>query len=144
MGFEVSPNSFVPSHSGFSSSSESVPGLRVEICPFTFIYVYTNVSPFIFVVDIQKKQPDSDCAPKPPSSSSSSQADIFCNDTNSSISQSLMSMPSTSEDPSPGEMGGTSLPAQDGKTAVISEMLILPVFSLSLISIVDVGPLSLY
>ncbi|KAG7237851.1 hypothetical protein INR49_031745 [Caranx melampygus] len=63
--------------------------------------------------DIQKKQPDNDCAPKASSSSSSSQADIFCNDTNSSISQSLMSMPSTSEDPSPGEMGVTSLPAQD-------------------------------
>nr|XP_019935792.1 PREDICTED: AN1-type zinc finger protein 3 [Paralichthys olivaceus] len=66
--------------------------------------------------DIQKKQPDNDCAPKASSSSSSSsssQADIFCNETNSSISQSLMSMPNTSEEPSPGETGVTSLPAQD-------------------------------
>ncbi|KAL7405540.1 hypothetical protein ABVT39_002825 [Epinephelus coioides] len=38
---------------------------------------------------------------------------MFCNETNSSISQSLMSMPNASEDPSPGEMGVPSLPAQD-------------------------------
>lgn len=63
--------------------------------------------------DIQKKQPDDDCASKASSSSSSSQADIFCTETNSGISQSLMSMPNTSEDPSPGESGATSLPAQD-------------------------------
>ncbi|GAA6217693.1 AN1-type zinc finger protein 3-like [Lates japonicus] len=63
--------------------------------------------------DIQKKQPDNDCASKAPSSSSSSQADIFCNETNSSISQSLMSMPNASEDPSPEETGVTSLPARD-------------------------------
>lgn len=69
-----------------------------------------------FFIDVQKKQPDDDCAPKASSSSSSSQADIFCNETNSSISQSLLSMPNMSEDPSPGETGATSLPAQDGKT----------------------------
>ncbi|XP_047436548.1 AN1-type zinc finger protein 3 [Mugil cephalus] len=64
--------------------------------------------------DIQKKQPNDDCAPKASSSSSNSQADIFCNDTNSSISQSLMSMPSTSEDPLPRETVVTSVPVQDG------------------------------
>ncbi|KAI9542600.1 hypothetical protein NQZ68_017611 [Dissostichus eleginoides] len=69
--------------------------------------------------DIQKKQPDNDCAPKA-SSSSSSQADVFCNETNSSISQTLMSMPKASEDPSPEETGAPSLPAQDGKTAEAS------------------------
>lgn len=63
--------------------------------------------------DIQKKQPDNDCAPKASSSSSSSQTDVFCNETNSSISQSLMSMTNASEDPSPGETGVMSLPAQD-------------------------------
>uniref|UniRef100_A0A671VAR6 MAM domain containing glycosylphosphatidylinositol anchor 1 n=1 Tax=Sparus aurata TaxID=8175 RepID=A0A671VAR6_SPAAU len=63
--------------------------------------------------DIQKKQPDDDCASKASSSSSSSQADIFCNDTNSSISQSLMSVPNTSEEPSPEETAASSLPAQD-------------------------------
>ncbi|XP_029284383.1 AN1-type zinc finger protein 3-like isoform X4 [Cottoperca gobio] len=65
--------------------------------------------------DIQKKQPDDDCVPKASSSSSSSssQADVFCNQANSSISQTLMSMPNTSEDPSPGETGAPSLPAQD-------------------------------
>ncbi|XP_031170105.1 AN1-type zinc finger protein 3-like isoform X2 [Sander lucioperca] len=66
--------------------------------------------------DIQKKQTDNDCAPKASSSSSSSsssQADIFCNETNGSISHSLMSMPNTSEDPSPGETGVPSLSAQD-------------------------------
>ncbi|XP_034728922.1 AN1-type zinc finger protein 3 homolog isoform X1 [Etheostoma cragini] len=62
--------------------------------------------------DIQKKQPDNDCAPKASSSSSSSsQADMFCNETNGSISHSLMSMPNTSEDP--GETGVPSLSAQD-------------------------------
>ena len=70
----------------------------------------------IFFTDIQKKQPDNDCAPKA-SSSSSSQADVFCNEPNSSISQTLMSMPKASEDPSPEETGAPSLPAQDGKTA---------------------------
>ncbi|XP_008287116.1 AN1-type zinc finger protein 3-like [Stegastes partitus] len=65
--------------------------------------------------DIQKKQPNEDCAPKASSStSSSSQADIFCNETNSSISQSLMSTPNASEDPLPGETGVTSVPVQDG------------------------------
>uniref|UniRef100_UPI003AAA48A0 AN1-type zinc finger protein 3 homolog isoform X3 n=1 Tax=Centroberyx gerrardi TaxID=166262 RepID=UPI003AAA48A0 len=63
--------------------------------------------------DIQKKQPDEDCAPKAAPSSSSSQADVFCNETNSSISQSLMSMPDTSEEPSPVEAAVTSLPAQE-------------------------------
>lgn len=76
-----------------------------------------NLSLF-FPTDIQKKQPDDDCASKASSSSSSSQADIFCNDTNSSISQSLMSVPNTSEEPSPEETAASSLPAQDGKTAV--------------------------
>ncbi|XP_026189585.1 AN1-type zinc finger protein 3-like isoform X2 [Mastacembelus armatus] len=54
--------------------------------------------------DIQKKQPDDNCAPKASSSSNSSQEDIFCNETNSSISQSLMSMSNMSEDPLPEEM----------------------------------------
>ncbi|XP_013887581.1 AN1-type zinc finger protein 3 [Austrofundulus limnaeus] len=66
--------------------------------------------------DIQKKQPNDDCAPKTSSStsSSSSQTDIFCNETNSSISQSLMSMPNSSEDSLPGETGVTSVSVQSG------------------------------
>uniref|UniRef100_A0A3Q1FBE7 Zinc finger, AN1-type domain 3 n=1 Tax=Acanthochromis polyacanthus TaxID=80966 RepID=A0A3Q1FBE7_9TELE len=64
--------------------------------------------------DIQKKQPNEDCAPKASSSTSRSQADLFCNETSSSISQSLMSMPNASEDPLPGETGVTSVPVQDG------------------------------
>jgi len=68
--------------------------------------------------DIQKKQPDDDRAPKASSSSGSSQADIFRTETNGGISQSLMSMPKASEDPSPGETGAPSLPALDGRTAV--------------------------
>uniref|UniRef100_A0A3Q3JDD8 AN1-type domain-containing protein n=1 Tax=Monopterus albus TaxID=43700 RepID=A0A3Q3JDD8_MONAL len=63
--------------------------------------------------DIQKKQPDDGCAPKASSSSSNSQENIFCNETNSSISQSLMSTPNASEGPSPGEVGMPSLPPQD-------------------------------
>uniref|UniRef100_A0A3Q4A9D7 AN1-type domain-containing protein n=1 Tax=Mola mola TaxID=94237 RepID=A0A3Q4A9D7_MOLML len=60
----------------------------------------------------QQKQPD-DCAPKNSSNSESSQADIYCNETNGSISQLTMSKPSTSEDPSPGETGDSSLPVQN-------------------------------
>ncbi|XP_029937268.1 AN1-type zinc finger protein 3-like isoform X1 [Myripristis murdjan] len=61
--------------------------------------------------DIQKKQPDEGCASKATvSTAASSQADIL---TNSSISQSLMSMPKTSEEPSPVETGVPSLPAQE-------------------------------
>ncbi|KAF3686252.1 AN1-type zinc finger protein 3 [Channa argus] len=63
--------------------------------------------------DVQKKQTDNDCTPKTPSSSSSSQEDIFCKEASGSISQSLMSLSNASEDPSSGEMGVTSLPAQD-------------------------------
>lgn len=63
--------------------------------------------------DIQKKQPDEDCAPNASSSSSNSQADVFCNETNSSISQSLMVMPSTSEEPLALETEVKSLPAQE-------------------------------
>ncbi|KAM9408872.1 AN1-type zinc finger protein 3 homolog isoform 2-T3 [Pholidichthys leucotaenia] len=63
--------------------------------------------------DIQKKQPNDDCAPKASSSSSSSQADIFCNESNSSISQTLMSMPNTSEDLLP-KTGVTSKPVEEG------------------------------
>ncbi|XP_068176494.1 AN1-type zinc finger protein 3 isoform X5 [Antennarius striatus] len=62
---------------------------------------------------IDKKQTDGDCTSKASSSSSSSQADIFCNETNSSISQSLVSMPNTSEDRSAEERGMSSLPSQD-------------------------------
>ncbi|XP_072236410.1 AN1-type zinc finger protein 3 homolog [Leuresthes tenuis] len=63
--------------------------------------------------DVKKKQPNDDCAPKASSSTSSSQTDIFCNETNSSISQSL-TVSNTSEDPLPGETGEASIPAQDG------------------------------
>ncbi|XP_056134810.1 AN1-type zinc finger protein 3-like [Lampris incognitus] len=63
--------------------------------------------------DIQKKQPDEDCTPKPAPSSSSSQADVFCNETKSSVTQSLMLTPTTSDEPSPAETGATSLPAQE-------------------------------
>lgn len=63
--------------------------------------------------DIQKKQPDEDCATKASSTSSCSQTDIFCNDANSSISPtSITSMPNTSEELSPGDTA-VSLPAQD-------------------------------
>ncbi|KAM9765866.1 AN1-type zinc finger protein 3 isoform 2-T2 [Menidia menidia] len=62
--------------------------------------------------DVKKKQPNDDCAPKASSSTSSSQTDIFCNETNSSISQSL-TVPSTSEEPLQGENGEASIPAQD-------------------------------
>lgn len=62
--------------------------------------------------DTQKKQPNDDCAPKASSNSNTSQADMFCNETNNSISQSLIS-----EDPLPGEIGVTSLPVQDGASS---------------------------
>lgn len=60
--------------------------------------------------DIQKKQPDEDCAANTSSSSSCSQPDLFCTDANSSVGPTLTSMSSTSEDHSPGASAG---PAQD-------------------------------
>ncbi|XP_029000706.1 AN1-type zinc finger protein 3-like [Betta splendens] len=76
--------------------------------------------------DVQKKQSDGDCSQKAPSSSSSIQEGIFCNEASGSISQSLISMPNASEDSSPGEEGVTSLPAQDALSDVSSTD---PVFS---------------
>lgn len=52
-GFEVSPNNFVPSHSGFSLSSESVPELRVEICPFYIRFKQYCVSALQFLCEIK-------------------------------------------------------------------------------------------
>lgn len=65
--------------------------------------------------DIQKKQPGDECAPKTSSNSSSSPADLYCNETKGSISQSLISTADAEEEPSPTGTGVTSLPAQDGK-----------------------------
>ncbi|KAM4596156.1 AN1-type zinc finger protein 3-like [Fundulus diaphanus] len=64
--------------------------------------------------DTEKKQPNDDCAPKTSSSTSSSQTDIFCTETNNSISQSLMSRSNTSEEPQPGEPRVTSVHTQNG------------------------------
>lgn len=51
--------------------------------------------------DIQKKQPDEDCAMKSSSSSNCSQPDVFCNDANNSLSPALTSAPNTPENPTP-------------------------------------------
>ncbi|XP_067117007.1 AN1-type zinc finger protein 3 isoform X3 [Osmerus mordax] len=63
--------------------------------------------------DIEKKQPDEDCDPEPASSSSSSQSAAFCNETNSSSSQSLSSVPASSVEPSCEGSGASPLPAQE-------------------------------
>lgn len=52
--------------------------------------------------DIQKKQPDEDCAAKSSSSSTCSQPDIYCSDANKNSSPALTSTATTSEDPAPG------------------------------------------
>lgn len=52
--------------------------------------------------DVQKKQPDEDCAAKSSSSSGCNQPDIFCNDANNSLSPALTSTANTLEDPTPG------------------------------------------
>ncbi|CAN9506917.1 unnamed protein product [Ophioblennius macclurei] len=70
--------------------------------------------------DIQKKQPNDDCAPKSSPSSSSSQADIFCNEVNNSISQ--ISMANASEDPLPAETGGTVQDGASGTDNVLSSL----------------------
>ncbi|KAL7889360.1 hypothetical protein AOLI_G00016180 [Acnodon oligacanthus] len=49
--------------------------------------------------DIQKKQPDEDCASEPTPGSSNSQSAVFCNETSSSSSQTLSSTPVSSEGP---------------------------------------------
>ncbi|XP_061601101.1 AN1-type zinc finger protein 3 [Cololabis saira] len=77
--------------------------------------------------DTQKKQPKTDCTPKASSSTSSSQTDIFCNETNNSISQPL-AMPNTSEAPLPKETGVASVPVQNGvsSTDTVSASLSTP------------------
>lgn len=90
-----------------------VPSWRASSIPHFHLFV-----PPFFLTDIQKKQPGDQCAPKTSSNSSSSQPDVYCSETNSSTSQSLISTADTPEDPSPGGMGATSLPAQDGKKTV--------------------------
>ncbi|XP_062322987.1 AN1-type zinc finger protein 3-like isoform X1 [Osmerus eperlanus] len=49
--------------------------------------------------DIQKKQPDEDCAPKPAPASGSSQSAVFSSESSSISSQSLSSQPSGSDQP---------------------------------------------
>ncbi|KAM9817191.1 AN1-type zinc finger protein 3 homolog [Neosynchiropus ocellatus] len=60
--------------------------------------------------DVQKKQPVDDCAPKPSTSSSSSQTDIFCNEPNGSNSSSCQTLATPEE---PEDSGAASRPAQD-------------------------------
>ncbi|KAK1791229.1 hypothetical protein P4O66_013249 [Electrophorus voltai] len=60
--------------------------------------------------DIQKKQPDEECASGPTPSSSNSQSAVFCNETNSSSSQTTSSAPVNSEGPS---TDATPLSAQE-------------------------------
>lgn len=49
--------------------------------------------------DIQKKQPDEDCAPKPGPSTGSGQSAVFSSESSSSSSQSLSSQPISAEQP---------------------------------------------
>lgn len=63
--------------------------------------------------DIHENKTDEDCTPKPTPSSSSSQADVFCNEANSSLGQSCMSTPVPSEEVSPDETAATSPPANE-------------------------------
>uniref|UniRef100_A0A3B3QP43 Zinc finger, AN1-type domain 3 n=1 Tax=Paramormyrops kingsleyae TaxID=1676925 RepID=A0A3B3QP43_9TELE len=58
--------------------------------------------------DIQKKQPDEDCTPEPAPGTGGSQSAVFCSETSSSSSQSLTSVPSSSEEPSPEALGISS------------------------------------
>ncbi|KAG7460582.1 hypothetical protein MATL_G00200280 [Megalops atlanticus] len=64
--------------------------------------------------DIQKKQPDEDCAPETAPSSSSSQSAVFCSDSSSSSSQSLSLVPVGREQPSAGDSGPTLPGTQEG------------------------------
>ncbi|XP_028822744.1 AN1-type zinc finger protein 3-like [Denticeps clupeoides] len=63
--------------------------------------------------DVQKKQPDDDCAPEPEPSPSNNQSAVFCSETKSSGSQSLLLTPVASEGPSQEDSGATPLPAQE-------------------------------
>lgn len=67
--------------------------------------------------DIQKKQPDEDCAKKSSSSSSCSQPDVFCNDASQRLSPALTSTPSTPENPIPGPIA----PAQTEASSTCSD-----------------------
>ncbi|MBN3305726.1 ZFAN3 protein, partial [Amia calva] len=63
--------------------------------------------------DIQKKQPDEDCAPEPAPSPSGSQSAVFCGETSSSSSPSLTSPPVSSAQPSPSDTGPASPATQE-------------------------------
>lgn len=73
-------------------------------------------SPVVFApIDVQKKRPENDvnasggCSPK--SSSSCSQTDVYCNETDSSISQSL----NTPGDPRPVQVRASPFPPDAGE-----------------------------
>ncbi|XP_034044250.1 AN1-type zinc finger protein 3 isoform X1 [Thalassophryne amazonica] len=76
---------------------------------------------------MQKKQPDDDCSPRTASSSSDSQDNVFCNETNS-ISESLKLIPNSSEESLPGQRGIMSRPAQGeiSSTETVFETLSTP------------------
>uniref|UniRef100_A0A8C9VC68 Zinc finger, AN1-type domain 3 n=1 Tax=Scleropages formosus TaxID=113540 RepID=A0A8C9VC68_SCLFO len=65
--------------------------------------------------DVQKKQPHEDCTPPEPTpSTGSSQSAVFCSETSSSSSQSLSSVPASSQEPSPEATGPMPPLAQEG------------------------------
>ncbi|KAG9347328.1 hypothetical protein JZ751_004895 [Albula glossodonta] len=64
--------------------------------------------------DIQKKQPDEDCAPDTAPSTSSSQSAVFCSDMSSSSSQSLSLVPVSCDQPSAEGTGPTLPSTQEG------------------------------
>lgn len=63
--------------------------------------------------DVQKKQPDEDCPPEPEPSPSNNQSSVFCSETNSSSSQSLLLTPVNPETPLQEESSAAHHPTQD-------------------------------
>lgn len=92
--------------------------LSVWLClpPFIFLsfFSFSLWVSFCPSPDIQKKQPDEDCPPEPEPSPSNNQSAVFCSETNSSSSQSLLLTPVSSEAPSQEDSGAPPLPAQEG------------------------------
>ncbi|XP_061099826.1 AN1-type zinc finger protein 3-like isoform X2 [Conger conger] len=64
--------------------------------------------------DIQKKQPDEDCAPDTAPSTSSSQSAVFCSESSSSSSQSLSLVPVSCDQPSAEDTGPALPSTQEG------------------------------
>ena len=85
---------------------------NILIVPFFLVPLLLSSS------DIQKKQPDEDCAPKPAPASGSSQSAVFSSESSTISSQSLSSQPSGSDQPPSDDPLPVFSGTQEGKLVI--------------------------